>query len=94
MEYLRAELLILVPVLVGLGEFEKRIMGTKPKSIPFTLLVFGIVLATAWGFISTQYIGWRMVVDAVAISGVMHGGVAAFTAMGLYDTARSAAKKE
>ncbi len=91
---LRAELVVLVPLLVGLGEFEKRIMGAKPKSIPFTLLAFGIILAAAWGFITTEYLGWRMVLDAAVVTGVMQGGLAAFAAMGLYDTAKSAAKKE
>lgn len=91
MNYLKPELLILVPLLIGLGRIVKQRMGDA-KWVPLILLATSILIATVYGFIVTTRTGWRMALDAVVITGLCHGAVAAFSAMGLYDTAKSARK--
>jgi len=92
MDYLKPQLLILIPMLVGFGQFAKR-RGMKAKAVPFFLLGIGILIATSYGLIVSTYAGWRMFLDAIVITGICQGGVAAFTAMGLYDTAKSTKKE-
>lgn len=93
MEYLRPELLILVPVLIGTGQLAK-MQGLQAKRVPFLLLLVGILAASVYGFVTTEYVGWRMILDAIVVTGMLHGSAAAFIAMGMYDTTRSAARKE
>ncbi len=92
MNYLKPELLILVPLLIGLGRIVKQKMGDA-KWVPLILLATSVLIATVYGFIVTTRTGWRMALDAVVITGLCHGAVAAFSAMGLYDTAKSARKE-
>lgn len=92
MNYLKPELLILVPLLIGTGRVIKQKMGGA-KWVPLILLAESILIATIYGFVVTTCTGWRMVLDAVVVTGVCHGAVAAFSAMGLYDTAKSAKKE-
>jgi hypothetical protein len=94
MDYLKPQLLILIPVLIGIGRLLTQQYGVKPKLIPYFLLVIAFIVATVYGLITSTYTGWRLVLDAVVLSGICHGAVAAFTAMGLYDTAKSTVKKE
>ncbi len=92
MNYLKPQLLILIPLLVGVGQIAKR-RGVRSNSVPFLLLGLGILIATSYGLVVSQYAGWRMALDAIVITGICQGGVAAFTAMGLYDTAKSTKKE-
>ncbi len=89
MNYLKPELLILVPMLIGVGRIAKQYLGDG-KRVPLVLLVTAVSIATIYGFVITTLTGWRMVLDAVVITGLCHGAVAAFSAMGIYDTAKSA----
>lgn len=89
MNYLKPELLILVPMLIGVGRIAKQYLGDG-KRVPLVLLVSAVSVATIYGFVITTLTGWRMVLDAVVITGLCHGAVAAFSAMGIYDTAKSA----
>lgn len=86
MTYLKPELLILVPFLIGFGEFIKPRL--KKLSVPFVLLLSAIIIATVYGLIVSKLSGWKYILDAVVVIGVLHGSVAAFSAMGLYDTVR------
>lgn len=92
MNYLKPELLILVPLLIGTGRIVKNKMDGA-KWVPLILLGEAVGIATIYGFIMTDCTGWRMALDAVVITGICHGAVAAFSAMGLYDTAKPAKKE-
>jgi chromate transport protein ChrA len=46
--FVRPELLVLIPVLVFVGIALKKSTGVKDKMIPLCLLGIGIVLATIW----------------------------------------------
>lgn len=49
-DYIRPELLILVPVLIGIGTFVKH-SAVDDRLIPLILGVVGIVLCTLWTFV-------------------------------------------
>lgn len=49
-DYIRPELLILVPVLIGIGTFIKR-SAVDDRLIPLILGVVGIVICTLWTFV-------------------------------------------
>lgn len=94
--YIKPQLLVLIPLLIGIGKaikpsLKKRSDGSTGRLIPLLLLFTSIAIATVYGFIATTYVGWRMVLDAVVITGIVQGSLAAFSAMGMYDTTR---KKE
>jgi hypothetical protein len=94
--YIKPQLLVLIPLLIGMGKaikpsLKKRSDGSTGRLIPILLLCTSIAVATVYGFIATPYTGWRMVLDSVVITGIVQGSIAAFSAMGLYDTTR---KKE
>jgi len=85
-QFLRPELLILFPVLNGIGVWlkGKMILGnngekTYPNAkvatgrIPIVLVVFAVSVCTVYGFMSTEYTGWRMVLDAVVMTGILQG---------------------
>lgn len=90
--YIKPELLVLIPLLIGTGRVVKQKMGGA-KWVPLILLSASILIATIYGLIVSRYTGWRMVLDAVVITGICHGAVAAFSAMGIYDTAKTATKE-
>ena len=85
-KFLRPELLVLFPVLNGLGVWLKGKMvldqfgeKTYPKAkiaskfIPIFLVCFAVFVCTVYGFISTEYTGWRMILDAVVMTGIVQG---------------------
>lgn len=59
-----------------------------PKHIPYLIWILAFILATAWGFVTSTFTGWRMVVDAVLFTGLIQGSLVGFCAMGVFDTAR------
>lgn len=61
------------------------------KHIPYLIWLLSFILATAWGFVTSTFTGWRMVVDAVLFTGFIQGSLVGFCAMGVFDTAK---KKE
>lgn len=106
MTYLRAELLILIPLLNTIGFYLKGKKSTdasgvatypnavvKTKHIPLILICAAVAIATVYGFVTSAYTGWRMVLDAVVMTGMLQGTLAACAAMGLYDTAKTAVKE-
>lgn len=106
-QYIKYELLILVPFLIGLGNIVKpcltlenvtnrvallvrKLLKTTSR-IPYFLWTAAILIAAIYGFVISPYSGWKLFVDALFATGVIQGSVVAWTAMGLYDTAK---KKE
>lgn len=87
--YLKPEILILVPLLIGLGQLLKKKLSVKSELIPYFLMGISVSLAMGAGFLLSTFTGWRLVMDAVLVTGVCHGLVAAFVAMGVYDSATS-----
>lgn len=106
-QYIKYELLILVPFLIGLGKIIKTCLtlgSTTNKAallvrkllkttsrIPYFLWAVAFLVAAIYGFVISPYSGWKLFVDALFATGVIQGSVVAWTAMGLYDTAK---KKE
>lgn len=95
--YIKPQLIVLIPLLIGMGKaikpgLKKRSGGSSTgRLIPVVLLCTSIAISTVYGFVATPYTGWRMILDSVVITGIVQGAIAAFSAMGLYDTTR---KKE
>ncbi len=85
--YIKPELLVLVPLLIETGSIIKQKFDGA-KWVPIILLGEAIAIATIYGFIVTPCVGWHMVLDAVVITGVCHGAVAAFSAMGIHEGAQ------
>ena len=102
MDYLKPALLPLVPILITLGfwlkgkKVETYKGNTYPNAriptgrIPIVLIAIACVVSIIYGFIISPYTGWRMILDAVVMTGLLNGIMAAFMAMGLYDLAKSA----
>ena len=86
-EFIREGLLIAIPFLIAIGKIAKK-YGMETKWVPLLLLCVGIVIATVYGFVTSTLTGWRYIVDAVFITGVLQGAVVAFASMGLYDTVK------
>ena len=59
--------------------------------IPVILIVFLILIAVVYGFITSTYQGWRLALDALVMTGLLQVSPVAFVSMGIYDTFR---KKE
>ena len=86
-EFIREGLLVAIPFLIAIGKIANK-HGMETKWIPLLLLGVGIAIATVYGFMTSTLSGWRYIVDAVFITGVLQGAVTAFAAMGLYDTVK------
>ena len=102
MEYLKPALLILVPILNSMGfwlkgkKVETYKGNTYPNArietgkIPIVLIIISCIISIIYGFIVSPYTGWRMILDAVVMTGLLNGLMVAFISMGLYDSARAA----
>lgn len=91
--HLKSELMILVPFLIGLGQILKKRWAIDPKTVPWILLAISVCFASIYGLISTDETGWRAWVDGLVMTGLAHGAVAAFSAMGIFDLGKSARKE-
>lgn len=103
MDFLKPALLILVPILNTLGfwlkgkKVETYKGNTYPNArietgkIPIVLIIISCIVSIIYGFIVSPYMGWRMILDAVVMTGLLQGTLVAFVSMGVYDTLR---KKE
>ncbi|MDY4611486.1 MAG: hypothetical protein SPD11_12820 [Sphaerochaetaceae bacterium] len=102
-KYILPQLLILVPFLIGLGKvikpylldtatdtLIKRVFKSTSR-IPYILWGVSVMVSTAYGFIyNSGYAGGLdKAIFAVLIVGILHGSVVAWTAMGIYDTAKA-----
>ena len=71
-DYIKPELLILVPVLYIIGTALKQSEFVKDKSIPLILGLFGVLLATAWTVASSPIINWQNALNA-GFTGITQG---------------------
>lgn len=74
-EFIKPELLILVPVLYILGAILKK-TAVKDKLIPALLGGVGVVLSLLWALGTSELLGWRDVLLA-GLSAVTQGVLAA-----------------
>lgn len=81
--YLKQELVILVPVLMAVGQYLKGYISTK--KLPLFILLIGVVFAIIFGFLTSIYTGWKLILDAIVMTGLLQGSLAAFISMGVYD---------
>ena len=64
-EYIKPELLVLVPLMFGLGAALKADKRFPSANIPYTLAVAGMALAALYGAATAQLDGWQSVALAV-----------------------------
>lgn len=56
------------------------------KHITILILSLAFILSTVWGFVRSEYSGWRLVLDAVVYEGLPQGLMIGLSAMGTFDT--------
>ncbi len=81
-EYIKTELLILIPVLCLLGKFLKSAAVINDKFIPIILGMCGIILSVIWVASTTQVIGTKEILPCVFTSitqGILVAGAAVYT---------------
>jgi hypothetical protein len=61
-----------------------RILPGKGR-LPVFVWALSFVLASVYGFVVSQYEGWRMVVNAVLQVGFVQGSIVGFASMGVFD---------
>lgn len=91
MNYLKPELLILIPLLNGLGEILKPKLKTT-KFLPFILIGVGFLIAAIYGLYITKPTDFISVLFSVFVIGLTHGAVAAFCSMGIFDSIKAVTK--
>lgn len=104
MNYVRPELIVLVPFLNGIGWLLKAALKEENPNkiqtwvkkqlkgtgnIPFWLIAAGTFLAAIYGLIVSSHTGWKYFVDAIVCIGVIQGTIVALISMGAYDTVKS-----
>ena len=72
-QYVKAELLILIPVLVVLGVILKKAEWLKDKYIPFVLTAVGLVMSCLWVF-GTEGVSAISIFTAIAQGVLCTGG--------------------
>ena len=75
-EYIKPELLVLVPLMFGLGAALKADKRFPSANIPYTLAVAGMALAALYGAATAQLDGWQSVALAV-FTAIVQGGLCA-----------------
>jgi hypothetical protein len=82
MDYIRGELLLLIPVLNILGKILKDSLKVKSEMIPLYLGIAGVVFSTIWVLATTPtFGGWRDVLMAVFVAvtqGLLCAGAAVY----------------
>ena len=81
MDYIKPELLILIPVLIGIGKAAKT-AGLKPNFIPLALILAGVGLAILWTFAEGE------TTAQAVFTGVVQGVLAALAATGAHQNAK------
>lgn len=56
------------------------------KHITILILSLAFIMSTVWGFVISEYTGWRLVLDAVVYEGLLQGLMIGLSAMGTFDT--------
>ena len=70
-----------------------KLFPTK-KHITILILALAFILSTVWGFIRSEYSGWKLVLDAVVYEGLPQGLLIGLSAMGSFDTVHTFRKKK
>ena len=81
-EYIKPELIILIPVLYVIGAGIKKCKRISDNCIPLILGIIGIVLSALWVFASSEISGFKEVLIAVFTSvtqGVLVAAVSVFS---------------
>ena len=81
-EYIKPELIILIPVLYVIGAGIKKCKRISDNCIPLILSIIGIVLSALWVFASSEISGFKEVLIAVFTSvtqGVLVAAVSVFS---------------
>lgn len=81
MEYIKPELLVLLPVLWFMGAGFKHSQIIKDKHIPLLLGLSGILLAGVWVLATSQLAGWQDVLLAAftaATQGILAAGMSVY----------------
>ena len=81
MNYIKPELLILVPVLYLLGVALKKAQTFEDKDIPLTLGVAGILLTTPWIIATADITGYKdvfMAFFAITTQGILCAGCSVY----------------
>ena len=91
--HLKSELMILVPLLIGFGQILKNRWLVDSKKVPWILLAVSVFFASLYGLGASSETGWRFWVDGLVMTGLAHGAVAAFSAMGIFDLGKSVRKE-
>lgn len=96
-KYIDTNLLILIPLTMGLGFIIKHLYCTSnivskalksTEGIKIALYIIDVILASVIGLAISTQTGWKLIIDAVVRLGLCHGGVCCFIATKLYDKAR------
>ena len=80
-EYIKPELIILIPVLYVIGVGIKKCKRISDNCIPLILGIIGIVLSALWVFASSEISGFKEVLIAIFTSvtqGVLVAAVSVF----------------
>lgn len=67
-EYIKPELIILIPVLYVIGAGIKRCKKISDNCIPLILGIIGIILSALWVFASSEISGFKEVLIAIFTS--------------------------
>lgn len=70
-----------------------KLFPTK-KHITILILALAFILATVWGFMQSEYSGWRLVLDAVVYNGLAQGLLIGLSSMGTFDTVHTFRKEK
>ena len=70
-----------------------KLFPTK-KHITILILALAFILSAVWGFIRSEYTGWRLVLDAVVYERLPQGLLIGLLAMGTFDTVHTFRKED
>ncbi|MGP1418345.1 MAG: hypothetical protein ACTTJZ_00845 [Sphaerochaetaceae bacterium] len=105
--HIKPMLLVLIPVLNGFGQILKAALAAENPGkaqgwirkhlaskdrLPAWLLAIGIAIASIYGLVSSELTGWKYILDALIITGLVQGSACAFMAMGLFDSVKTVKK--
>lgn len=84
---IRVGLVFLIPATNSLGFVLKAIKKRKGVDMPLTLILylFAIAVASAYGFMTSTYEGWRYFIDSFVMCGLCQGFICAGISTKGYD---------
>lgn len=82
-EYVKPELLLVIPVLWGLGHALKTAKTFRDEMIPLVLIAAGIILSSLWIVGTANLAGWQSIILCV-FTAVTQGVLCGSAAVGLH----------